>query len=254
MTIVVKIMNDNVINNYLRYKLNQKKNNCYDPSNNNIKYLVLLACHCDSEIKLNTIKKNLKYFEIECVDVLLVMSANLPYNLEINNYCSTFKNIKYIEAPNEPTYDFGKWIYGLNNIDYTQYDFTIFTNDSFIIHAPINHFFNLTFKYNVDFYGYNDSTQMRYHYQSYLFSLKKDAICTFIHNYNIKKELILNQQDVIDHFELTMTDWFQTHKCYLKIGEINSHKTKNIFFTSDELYTKLKKTTLLPFTKIKRIS
>ena len=254
MTIVVKIMNDNVINNYLRYKLNQKKNNCYDPSNNNIKYLVLLACHCDSEIKLNTIKKNLKYFEIECVDVLLVMSANLPYNLEINNYCSTFKNIKYIEAPNEPSYDFGKWIYGLNNIDYTQYDFTIFTNDSFIIHAPINHFFNLTFKYNVDFYGYNDSTQMRYHYQSYLFSLKKDVISIFIHNYNIKKELILNQQDVIDHFELTMTDWFQTHKCYLKIGKINSHKTKNIFFTSDELYKKLKKTTLLPFTKIKRIS
>ena len=253
MTSVVELLNENVVNNYIKYKLNQKQNNSYDPNNNNTRYLVLLACHCDSDIKRNKIKGNLKYFNFDCVDVLLVMSADLPYNLEIHDYCTTFKNIKYTEVPNEPTIDFGKWIYGLENIDYTQYDFTIFTNDSFIIHAPINHFFNLTFKYNVDFYGYNDSTQMRYHYQSYLFSLKKDAICTFINNYNIKKKIIRHQQDVIDHFELTMTDWFENHKCYLDIGNINSHKTKNIFFMNDDLYLKLKQTNLLPFTKIKRI-
>lgn len=254
MTTIVNSTNKNMINNYIKNKINQKNNNSYNPSDNNIKYLVLIACHCDSELKLKTIKRNLKYFDFDSVDVLLVISANLPYNLEITNNCSNFKNIKCIEAPNEPTYDFGKWIYGLNNIDYTKYNFTIFTNDSFIIHASINHFFNLTFKYNVDFYGYNDSTQMRYHYQSYLFSLKKEAISIFIHNYNIKNTLIQNQQDVIEQFELTMTDWFKTHSCYLNIGNINSHKTKNIFFTNDDLYLKLKKTTLLPFTKIKRIS
>ena len=247
-------MNDGLIKKYINHKLKQKFNHCYNPNNNNIKYLVIMACHCDSEIKLSTIKKNLTYIDFECVDVLLLMSVNLPYNLEIESYCSTYKNVKYKEVDNEPTYDFGKWIKGLNTIDYEKYNFIIFTNDSYIIHAPINHFFNLTFKNNVDFYGYNDSTQGRYHYQSYLFSLKKDVIPVFITNYFEKKANIQNQADVIDNYELTMTDWFNHKKCFLQIGNIETHKTLNIFFTNDTLYKLLKKTTLLPFTKIKRIS
>ena len=251
---IIQITNDILITNYVSHKLKQKFNNCYSPDNNNIKYLVIMACHCDSEIKLSTIKKNLTYFDFECIDILLIMSENLPHNLEISNYCSTYKNVQYKEAPNESTYDFGKWIYGLKTIDNNKYNFVIFTNDSYIIHAPINHFLNLTFKYNVDFYGYNDSTQGRYHYQSYLFSLKKDVIPVFITNYFEKKANIQNQADVITHYELTMTDWFNNKKSYLKIGNIETHKTLNIFFTNDTLYRLLKKTTLLPFTKIKRIS
>jgi len=251
---IIQITDDILIKMYVRHKLNQKFNNCYSPDNNNIKYLVIMACHCDSEIKLSTIKKNLTYFDFNSVNVLLLMSENLPYNLEINNYCSTYKNVQYKEAPNESTYDFGKWIYGLKTIDYNKYNFIIFTNDSYIIHAPINHFLNLTFKYNLDFYGYNDSTQDRYHYQSYLFSLKRDVIPIFIQNYISKKNMIKNQADVITHYELTMTDWFNNRKSYLKIGNIQSHKTKNIFFTNDSLYKLLKETTLLPFTKIKRLT
>jgi len=251
---IIQIMNDGLIKKYINHKLNQKFNHCYNPNNNNIKYLVIMACHCDSEIKLSTIKKNLTYFDFDCVDVLLLMSVNLPYNLEIESYCSTYKNVKYKEVDNESTYDFGKWIKGLSIIDYKKYNFIIFTNDSYIIHAPINHFFNLTFKNNVDFYGYNDSTQGRYHYQSYLFSLRSDVIPVFITNYNDKKDNIQNQADVINHYELTMTDWFNNKKCFLQIGNIETHKTLNIFFTNDSLYNILKKTTLLPFTKIKRIS
>jgi len=250
---IVKTTDDIIIKKYVNHKLNQKFNNCYSPDKNNIKYLVIMACHCDSEIKLSAIKRNLKYFDFECVDVLLLMSENLPYNSEIDSYCSTYKNVQYKEVDNEPTYDFGKWIKGLSIIDYNKYNFIIFTNDSYIIHAPINHFLNLTFKYNVDFYGYNDSTECRYHYQSYLFSLKKDVIPIFIKNYFDKKDNIENQADIINHYELTMTDWFENKKCYLTIGNINSNKEKNIYFTNDSLYNLLKKTTLLPFSKIKRI-
>ena len=38
--------------------------------------------------------------------------------------------------------------------------------------------------------------------------------------------------------------------CFLEIGNIESHKNQNIFHTNPDLYDKLKKTTLLPFTKI----
>jgi hypothetical protein len=241
---------DETLQDYINFKITQKNHNSYSPDNNNIKYLVIFACHCNSEIKLSTIKRNLKYFDFASVDVLLLMTTNLPYNSEIEQYCSTFKNIKYVEVPNNPLYDFGKWIQGFSIVNYNNYDFTILTNDSYVIYAPINHFFNLTYKYNVELYGYNDSTQRRYHYQSYLIALKKDAIPIFIHNYDIKKDLILDQQDVITHYEIAMTDWFTKIHCFLEIGNIESHKNQNIFHTNPDLYDKLKKTTLLPFTKI----
>jgi hypothetical protein len=244
---------NNEINNYLNFKIMQKRNNNYNPDNNNIKYLVLIACHCNSDLKLSAIERNLKYFNYDSFDVLVINTIDLPYNSKIINLCSSYNNIKYIECVNELTYDFGKWIYGLNNIKYDNYDFVIFTNDSFIIHAPINHFFNLTYKYNMQFYGYNDSTQQRYHCQSYLFSLRNDAISIFIDNYFLKNNKIKTQEDVITEYEIKMTDWFNSKSCFLKIGQISLNKGQNIFFTNDILYKRLKTTTLLPFTKIKRI-
>jgi hypothetical protein len=245
---------DNIaLTKYCNSKFFQKRSNNYNPNENNIKFLVIMACHCDSEIKLSAIKRNLKYFDYECIDILLINTIGLSYNQQIIEECSKYNNIKYTETQNFSTYDFGKWIHALENVKYYTYDYIVFTNDSFIIHAPINHFFNLAHKYNVDFYGYNDSTQQQYHYQSYLFILKRNAIPLFIRNYNKKKHLIKNQNDVIEHYELKMTTWFKTRHCFLNIGEFTINKGMNIFFTNDALYGKLKEMTLLPFTKIKRI-
>ena len=102
-------------------------------------------------------------------------------------------------------------------------------------------------------YGYNDSTQVRYHYQSYLFSLRKDAVQTFINKVTNSNLKISSQIDVINNFELQMTNWFKTHNCFLKIGGSPLHRGNNIFFTNDALYFPLKNLGLLPFTKVKRI-
>ena len=51
-----------------------------------------------------------------------------------------------------------------------------------------------------------------------------------------------------------MTDWFSTKKSFLEIGNFELQKNHNIFFTNDKIYISLKKSGLLPFTKIKRIS
>jgi hypothetical protein len=72
--------------------------------------------------------------------------------------------------------------------------------------------------------------------------------------YNCKKDLIKTQRDVIEHYELKMINYFSSHDCYLKIGNIFFHKGLNIFFNSDFLYEILKKNGLLPFVKLKRIS
>jgi hypothetical protein len=142
----------------------------------------------------------------------------------------------------------------IKNINYTLYDFVIFTNDSYIIHYPITQFINLTVKNNYELYGYNDSTQQNYHYQSYLFSIRNNAINKFIGYYRSIKDKLNSQEDVINMLELKMLKCFNSKGCFLNIGLFKIHQGKNIFFTNDILYNKLKKTRLLPFTKIKRIS
>ena len=239
--------------NYLKVKCIEKRVNTYSVSKNNVKYLVIMACHCNTEYKLLTIKQTVKYLMNDSTELLIVNSSNLSHNNQLRDFCASKSNITYIETVNDNTYDFGKWIQGLNIFNYSKYNFVIFTNDSFIIHSPIDHYFNLIYKNNVEFYGYNSSTQGRYHYQSYLFAIRRESINTFIHNFNIRRGNIKNQPDVIMNYELTMTDWFSSKNCFLNIGNFHSHKEKNIFFTNNVLYDELKKTNLLPFTKIKSI-
>jgi hypothetical protein len=235
---------------YLNFKKVQQNNNKNSPDENGKKYLVVMACHCYSELKLNKIRQNLKFFAFQNVDKIVINSSNLSYGNNLSEICGKHNNTKYCEIPNSSYYDFGKWIHVLKNeVNFNNYDYIILTNDSFIIHSSINHFLNLTFKYNVELYGYNDSTQIRYHYQSYLFSLRKDAVQIFIDKVSNLNLQIKNKQDVIDNFEIAMTDWFSTKKCFLKIANSND----NIFFTNDKHYAILKKSGLLPFTKIQRI-
>jgi len=230
-----------------------KRRNMYNPSLNNNKYLTIIACHTNSNFKYNNLVNTINKLSFACNDLVIVNSTNLENNNNLTSLCAE-KGITYIEIDNDSTYDFGKWVYALKNIDTSTYDFVVFTNDSFVIHKPIYHFYNLTSKMSVDLYGYNDSTQSGYHYQSYLFSLKKNVIQQFIEIFDSKKNQIQNQYDVINQFELQMTNFFNTHDCFLKIGNEFYHKNQNIFFTNDYFQYYLFNSRLLPFTKVKRVN
>ena len=240
------------MNQFIQKKIFERLKHSYNPDLNNKKILLLVATHTNTELKLNTIKKNLQYFRCSSINILVCNSTNLPFNSELSSYYNN-NNISYYEIENDNKYDFGKWIYLLRNINYTLYDFVIFTNDSYIIHYPITQFINLTIKNNYELYGYNDSTQYKYHYQSYLFSIRNDAINKFIGYYRTVKDNLNSQEDVINMLEIKMIHFFKTKGCFLNIGLIKINRGKNVFFTNDFLYNKLKSTRLLPFTKIKRI-
>lgn len=236
---------------YLNFKKQQMVNNKNSPDENGKKYLVIIACHCDSKLRVDQIKRNLRFFAFKNTHKIVINSSNLSYGNNLSEICGRHNNTKYCETLNSNYYDFGKWIHVLKNeVNFNDYDYIILTNDSFTIHSSINHFFNLTSKYNVELYGYNDSTQVRNHYQSYLFSLRKDAVQTFINKVSNPKLQIQNKIDVINNFEIVMTDWFSKTKCFLKIANWNDGG--NIFFTNDIFYIPLKKCGLLPFTKIVR--
>jgi cupin superfamily acireductone dioxygenase involved in methionine salvage len=239
------------IRKVLNYYGTIKRRNMYNPSLNNNKYLTIIACHTNSNFKYNNLINTINNLSFDCNDLVIVNSTNLENNTNIENVCSE-KNITYIEIDNDATYDFGKWVYALKNIDTTTYDFIVFTNDSFIIHYPIYHFYNLTSRRNVELFGYNDSTQNCYHFQSYLFSLNKNVIQKFIDIFDSKKNKIQSQYDVINEFELQMTNFFNTKDCFLKIGNEFYNKNQNIFFTNDYFQYFLFNNRLLPFTKVKR--
>ena len=111
--------------NYISFKNMQKNNNSYSPDNNNKKYLVVMACHVSTKLKLETIRKNLRYFGFHCIDVALVISTNQPFNNEVADICSKYSNVKYYETENRNSLDFGKWHWLLSQIDYNIYDYAL---------------------------------------------------------------------------------------------------------------------------------
>lgn len=221
--------------------------------NVNNKILVIVSCHTQGKLRWDAINTIMNYLSrIENIDIVIVNSSDLPSSDNIKKLYSE-KCIKYMEIPNDNFYGFSKWYYALENIDYSNYKFVTFINDSILVHSDITHFFDFTRFKNVDLFGYNDSNQRNYHYQSYLFSIKQECIDNFKKMYNDYKHLIHSYNDVVNYYELQMLQYFDSKDCFLKLTEIDSQNGKNIFFNNDNLYLKIRDQGYLPFTKLKRI-
>jgi hypothetical protein len=216
------------------------------------KTLTIMACHTDSSLKLKTILNNIKYFRFINNDIIIINSSDTKYSKTLENVCKA-RGLKYIEIPNNTHLDVGKWMHVLKTTSIESYNFVVFTNDSYYINNPICHFYNKMVAKNIELYGYNDSTQISYHIQSYLFGVQREAIHKFISHYESHKHLLTDYLSVVFNIELKLTNIFQTNDCFLKIGKFYHHKDKNIFFNNDKLYIQLMKNRLLPFFKLKRI-
>ena len=241
----------NIIN-YITEKYNEKLSNSYNPDANNKKFLFLIASHTDSELKLNNVKSLINLLCFDSIEIMILNTEFLTYSNDLKEYCKE-KNIFYKERENLITCDSGKWVELLSQKNYSIYDYIFFANDSFTIEDSINHFINLTVKNNVELYAYNDCTEIKYHYQSYLFSIKSDSVYKYINMFNLHKDNINCFRDLIINYELNMIQYFSSHNCFLKIGEIPCNIGLNIFFANDYLYEMLKNTGVLPFVKLKRI-
>ena len=219
------------------------------------KILTIIACHSDSLLKYNTILNNIKYFNFTNNHIILVTSKDEKYSKNVKEKIkemNLYRLISYFEIPNDSHLDIGKWCHALSRINLHFYDFVVFTNDSFVITSSILHFYNRMINTNVELYGYNDSTQIKYHYQSYLFGVKKEAVNKLVDLYISKKKILLSYEEVVNNIELKLVETFSTKDCFLKIGDLGEIGL-NIFFNNDNLYQKLLSTRLLPFIKVKRL-
>lgn len=234
-------------NKFLNEILIEKTKNIFEPCK---KHLTIIACHLYNKQRIQVLKQNLRFLSFSNNDIIIINSSNLILNNFVKNELQN-KVKQYIEIPNDKWIDFGKWKYVLNNIDYSDYEYITFTNDSFSISKPIYFYFNLAFEKKKELYAYTSSSEVKYHFQSYLFTVKKDAINKF-KKYLTNKITPLSKNINPIHLELHLITEFQTYDCFLDIGKINNKK--NIFFNNDFLYFILFKYNLLPFIKLKRIN
>jgi len=216
------------------------------------KILTIFACHTNNELRYTTALNNMNYISFINNDVIIVNSLGESYSEKLKNDVKD-RVQAYIEIPNDNCLDIGKWCRGLREYDYTSYDFIVFVNDSIIIKNSIRHFYNKMMRKNLELYGYNDSSQISYHYQSYLFGVRKDAVMKLVAHFLTRKPILNTYMDVVMNIELQLLKIFKTKDCFLKITRIKSHRGKNIYHDNPSLYEKLFNSGLLPFVKLKQL-
>ena len=216
-----------------------------------------MACHVNTPIKLRVVMTNLSYLHFLNNKVVIVSSIDAPFHDKmVEEVKKNYPNVDILGLPNTPQLDSGKWVYYLSNHYDNNSNFVVLTNDSYVINGPIQHFYNAMIMRNVSLYAYNDSTQITYHYQSYLFGISNgEAIKRFLNYYRSVKSKLNGYTDVVVNIELQLANLYPNSRdCFLKIGNIPSNVGQNIFFTNDKLYSILRNYKLLPFVKVKRFN
>jgi hypothetical protein len=217
--------------------------------------LALISNHTNSIIKYNISLSNISLIKKHVNDIIIIDSENEIIAEKLSNDLKDDNKIKqYLFIKNNYYYDFGKWIHALENIDYRKYDYILFLNDSIILTENINNFFYYiqNVMQNVNIYGYNDSTQLQYHYQSYCFLLNVSIINKFIDFFNSRKEFIYDLDSLVRNIELNLHNIDDNRDCFLKIGN-DYNMSKNLFWENDILYQYLLSKKIIGIMKLKKI-
>lgn len=158
-------------------------------------------------------------------------------NTNIKNYCSDL-NIKSL------IFLFSKFDKKLlNNI--LECNYLTFISDNYIYSTDLSDYFKYINDHNLDFYSYTDSSEKKYHYQLYFFSVSYNS-------FDIFKSFILNNENNIE-FDFDLHKIFKNKMPFLKIAYVNDNISKNIFyniFYNNKLYKFLLSNNLLPIINI----
>ena len=229
----------------------------------NHKILGIFANHTTNMIKYNITLNNISILKKHLTNIIIIDTIDQEYGIKLEK---DFKNdidnnsfiIKYLFIKNDNYYDFGKWIYVLKTLNQNklnEYDYILFINDSIIITENIKNYFiylNNHVSDKINLYGYNDSTQIKYHYQSYFFSIKRVIINKFIKFFESKKNKIFDLESLVKNVELNICEIDPNHDCLIKIGN-DYNMTKNIYWENEVLYKFLLAKDIFAIFKLKKI-
>jgi hypothetical protein len=217
--------------------------------------LGLIANHTCNNIKYNISLNNISLIKKYLKNIVIIDSKDESYAEDLYFELKNDSKIKdHLFIENNSYYDFGKWIFALENINYKNYDYILFLNDSIILTENINNYFHYIENVmdNVNIYGYNDSTQIQYHYQSYFFLLNISIINKFINFFYNKKKLIVDLESLIYNVELNLHTIDDNRDCFLKIGN-DYNMSKNLYWENEVLYQYLLSKNIFGIMKLKKI-
>lgn len=221
-----------------------------------VKLLALIANHTYDNIKYNISINNLNLIKEYLDNVCIIDTLGLDYAVKLKEFFSDEKKINNIFLiENNEFFDFGKWIYGLNNVNYYDYDYIIFINDSIVFDLDIKKYFQYIINKldrNINLFGYNDSTQVKFHYQSFLFTIHSRIVKNFIQFFESKKNSINCMASLIYNTELCLHEITSEHDSFLKLSKTYNCK-KNLHWENEVVYKNLLLFGYYGIYKLKRI-
>ena len=219
------------------------------------KILAIFANHTNNKTKYNISLNNLSLIFPFVSNIIIIDSQGEYYANCLKKDLNNTKILDYFFYKNDHYYDFGKWISVLEKTNFDNFDYVLFINDSIILTKAIEKFFDYIENIitpNINLYAYNDSTQIRYHYQSYLFLIKRNIIDKFYHFFENKRHLVHNLDSLVKNIELNMCDIDENHDVFLKIGNEYNFE-RNLYWENEDLYKYLINKNIFAIIKYKKI-
>jgi hypothetical protein len=141
--------------------------------NTSTKTLCIVACHTSSALKIKCLTRNKPYLEEIANDIIYINSSEF-------RAANVIENMVYID--NDQTICYGKYLHVLQNMDISQYDNVILTNDSYLITKSLSRFKTL-FADAIEMSALCGSNESSKHYQDWLRRYNKVGIQKMIQYY-----------------------------------------------------------------------
>jgi hypothetical protein len=190
---------------------------------------------------------------------IIIIDVNNEYSEKLNSYIKydnekNKHNIKIIKYDIDDKYlkndfdDFegNKIMNILSDLKYVDYNYITFINDNYIYCENLNDYFNYVNNHKLEFYSYSDSTENKYHFQLYLFSIKSTSVHKLLD--------LLNKNYNDNELLFKIPEIFSEKMPYLKIGYLKYNLENNIFYNNNkDIYKELIENKLLPIININRL-
>lgn len=118
-------------------------------------------------------------------------------------------------------FDFGMWYKAFMKYPVEQFERVGLVNDSCILFKTLDEVFETINKSDWDYCGLIDSTQLRYHIQSFFIVINKKAI-PFVKKYFQQHGILSNFEEVIQKYEIGITQSLLNNN--LKVGSVFNRK------------------------------
>ena len=195
--------------------------------NYNKNILIIFGIHTSNNQKYYSTLNNIKHLHKYSKKIICIDSIETKYSGLKEEIIDLYDDIDFYYMKNNPQLlDVAKWMHGLNNENYLEYDFVILVNDSICLSRSIPDFFKLISDNDLEMYGLIDSFDFQYHFQSFLRAFNKNGINKFIRYYNNNFPKINAPFHTIMIFEVEICTIFTNIDSLYSIKNILNRTTK----------------------------